>query len=59
MFSGSSGNCTYISSGDFSILIDAGVSAKAISNALADINVSPDEIDAIFITHEHCDHIKG
>ena len=59
MFSGSSGNCTYISSGDFSILIDAGVSAKAITNALADRNVSPDEIDGIFITHEHCDHVKG
>ncbi len=59
MFSGSSGNCTYISSGDFAVLIDAGVSAKSIVNALADLNVSPDAIDAIFITHEHCDHIKG
>ncbi len=59
MFSGSSGNCTYISSGDFSVLIDAGVSAKSIINALDDLKVSPNDIDAVFITHEHCDHIKG
>ncbi len=59
MFSGSSGNCTYISSENFNILIDAGVSAKAITEALIGLNTSPNEIDAIFITHEHCDHIKG
>ncbi len=59
LFSGSSGNCTYISTGEFSVLIDAGVSAKAITEALISINASPSEIDAIFITHEHCDHVKG
>lgn len=59
LFSGSSGNSTYISNGSFSILIDIGVSAKAITDALLEIGVKPDEIDAIFITHEHTDHIKG
>ena len=59
LFSGSGGNCTYISSGDFSILIDAGVSAKAICTALRDIDADPDKISAVFVTHEHSDHIKG
>lgn len=59
LFSGSSGNSTYISNGSFSILIDIGVSAKAITDALLEIGARPDEIDAIFITHEHTDHIKG
>lgn len=59
LFSGSGGNCTYISSGDFSILIDAGVSAKAICTALRDIDADPDKIRAVFVTHEHSDHIKG
>ena len=58
-FSGSSGNSTYISNASFSILIDIGVSAKAITDALLKIGSKPDEIDAIFITHEHTDHIKG
>lgn len=59
LFSGSSGNCTYVSSENTKILVDAGVSCLKISNALAELNVSLDEIDAILITHEHVDHTKG
>lgn len=59
LFSGSSGNCTLVSSGKGSILVDAGVSCKAILGALGQINVSPDKINGILITHEHSDHIKG
>lgn len=59
MFSGSSGNCTYISSGNSSLLIDAGVSARNICSALKTIGSDIESIDAIFITHEHSDHIKG
>lgn len=59
MFSGSSGNCTYISSGNSSLLIDAGVSARNICTALKTIGSDIESIDAIFITHEHSDHIKG
>lgn len=57
--SGSSGNSTYIGNDNTNILIDAGVSGIKIENALKSINVSPKNIDAIFITHEHSDHIIG
>ncbi len=57
--SGSSGNCTYIRCGNTSILIDAGASRRAIMKALADIGATLASLDAIFVTHEHSDHIKG
>ncbi len=57
--SGSSGNCTYIESEHAKILIDNGKPLQYIFNALFEINVNPEEIDAILITHEHSDHIKG
>lgn len=59
LYSGSSGNCTYIGSGGSGILIDAGVSAKGICSMLESIEVDPQTIAAIFITHEHSDHIGG
>lgn len=59
LFSGSSGNCTYIGSGSGGILIDVGVSAKKINAALEQIEVDRNEIKAIFITHEHSDHVAG
>lgn len=59
LYSGSRGNCTYISAGGANILIDAGKSAKALCSALKEINVDIDSIDAIFITHEHRDHTSA
>lgn len=59
LFSGSSGNCVFVKYGDHCILVDAGGSAKRIVNALAEIGHSPEEIDAIFITHGHEDHISA
>ena len=59
LFSSSKGNCTYIGSGESGILIDVGRSAKQINEALFNIGVDPDSLDAIFITHEHSDHING
>lgn len=59
LFSGSSGNCVYVSGKRAKILIDAGKSAKAVREALKSIGVSINEIDAIFITHEHTDHISA
>lgn len=59
LFSGSSGNSTYISSEYTHILVDAGVSCAKITKALNEIGTSFNEIDAIIITHEHIDHTKG
>lgn len=56
-FSGSSGNCTYIESENAAILVDAGVSMKKIFEKLSEINRRPDFVKAIFVTHEHSDHI--
>ena len=59
LYSGSSGNSLYLEIPNTKILIDAGESCKKITDALASINVDVKEIDAILITHEHSDHIKG
>lgn len=59
LFSSSSGNSVYIGSGDEGILIDVGRTAKQVREMLLKIGVSDDTIKAIFITHEHSDHIKG
>ncbi|MCH5321135.1 MAG: MBL fold metallo-hydrolase, partial [Eubacterium sp.] len=59
LFSGSSGNSILISSKGHNFLVDIGVSAKRCENALLDIGIDPERIDAVFITHEHTDHSKG
>ena len=57
--SGSSGNASYLEAGGHRVLIDAGVSAKRITELLDQIRVDVSEIDAIFVTHEHTDHVNG
>lgn len=57
--SGSSGNCFYVSSKDNGILVDAGISAKQIKLRLQQIKRKVENIKAIFITHEHSDHVRG
>ena len=59
LYSGSGGNAVFIEAGGARILIDAGKSAKALCSALSSIGVDIDSIDAIFITHEHQDHISA
>ena len=59
LYSGSDGNCTFISSQNTAILIDAGKSARTLCKELAAIGSDISEIDAIFITHEHCDHVSA
>lgn len=57
--SGSSGNCIYVGSGNTHILIDSGISRKKIADGLALAGLSMKDISAVFVTHEHIDHIKG
>ncbi|MCF8000819.1 MAG: MBL fold metallo-hydrolase [Halanaerobiales bacterium] len=57
--SGSSGNSIYINDGKNSFLIDAGLSGKKLINRLKKIDVTPQDLDGILITHEHKDHTKG
>lgn len=57
--SGSSGNCIYIGSDNTHILIDSGISRKRIAEGLAAAGLLIQDISAVFVTHEHSDHIKG
>lgn len=59
LFSSSSGNMYLIETDKANILIDAGVTYKKIKESLEKISKETFNIDAIFITHEHSDHIKG
>lgn len=59
LYSGSSGNCLYLEDKNTKILIDAGVSGKRVEENLKKIQVKPEEITALFISHDHIDHIKG
>lgn len=57
--SGSRGNASLVSGGNTKLLVDCGVSGKSVTSALADIDVYPEDISAIAVTHEHIDHIAG
>lgn len=57
--SGSTGNAALFQFGSTSILIDAGISARRITNGLKAVGSDVQAIDAILLTHEHSDHIKG
>ena len=59
LFSGSSGNCTYVGTADGGVLVDAGVSAKRIETALREREIDPASVRAVLVTHEHRDHVAG
>lgn len=57
--SSSSGNCYYLGSGGSGILIDCGLSCRAIRSALEEKGVEPESLAGVLITHEHIDHVRG
>lgn len=59
LYSGSKGNCTYLRCGEDEILIDAGRSLRALVSALQSVGGDIMRIKAIFITHEHSDHVSA
>ncbi len=59
LFSGSSGNSYYLGAAGRGVLIDCGRNAKQLELALQANEISPSSIEAIFITHEHTDHVSG
>ncbi|MFY9505341.1 MAG: MBL fold metallo-hydrolase [Caldicoprobacterales bacterium] len=59
LFSGSSGNSTYLGTEKTHILVDAGLAGKYIIDGLKDVGIDGSDLNGILITHEHVDHIKG
>ncbi len=57
--SGSTGNATVVSTDSATILVDVGLSGKKIEELMQQRGISGSDLDAVFITHEHSDHIKG
>ena len=57
--SGSRGNCTVVTGGRTSVLVDAGVSCREIVKRMAQAGEDPRKLDAILVTHEHQDHVQG
>lgn len=57
--SGSNGNSTLVESDKARVLIDLGISLKELTKRLTNIGIKNDEIDAVFVSHEHIDHIRG
>ena len=57
--SGSSGNCYFLKTANNGILIDAGINSRTIKKVLKEYGYSFEQIDAVFITHDHADHIKA
>ena len=57
--SGSKGNAIFIEMDGTRLLVDAGVGVRRVARALGELSVPLESLDAIFITHEHSDHVKG
>ena len=57
--SGSKGNAIYISNGQASILVDAGLSGKEIERRMSARKLDPKSLTGIVVSHEHSDHVKG
>ena len=59
MGSGSAGNCALLTTAGCRLLVDAGLSARQIVVRLAQVGLTPEALDGVLLTHEHCDHANG
>ena len=59
LYSGSTGNSAYLETSGARILIDAGKCTRALIQSLKSIGVDVDTLDAIFVTHDHSDHVAS
>lgn len=57
--SGSTGNSIYVGTEGRNILVDAGISGRRLKESLAEIDVMVEQLDGIFVTHEHDDHVRS
>lgn len=57
--SGSCGNASILSCGGYSIMIDAGLGIRTLKKLFRDLGLDPRQLSAIFVTHDHADHIRG
>ena len=57
--SGSKGNSALISTGKQNFLVDMGISCKMLTSRLKEVGFCVEDLDGIFLTHEHTDHVKG
>ena len=57
--SGSSGNCVYVGTDTTHLLVDVGISGKRVEAGLQELGIGMRDIDGVFLTHEHADHISG
>ena len=57
--SGSNGNCYYIGNQEEAVLIDAGISCREIKKRLTRLGLDIEKVKAVFVSHEHSDHIRG
>lgn len=57
--SGSNGNCYYVGNGTEAVLVDAGISCRETERRMAKLGLNMGQVKAVFISHEHADHIMG
>jgi len=57
--SGSNGNCYYVGNDEEAVLVDVGISCKEIEKRMRRLGLSIQKVKAIFVSHEHTDHISG
>lgn len=57
--SGSCGNATLLTSGEDSVLVDAGISCRELEHRMSFFGIEPTQVEAVVLTHEHTDHVRG